>query len=89
MIGCDDSFFHLGGDSVSAISLVAVAREFGVSLSVTDIFTYPTMSEMANAAVKVNEDEEEPVLDVTPFAMVDEDGDKDDMIKKVTDMFDF
>ncbi len=49
-IGLDDSFFRLGGDSILAMKLVALARQDGYSLSVADIFRGPKLSEMAHAA---------------------------------------
>lgn len=87
MIGCDDSFFRLGGDSVSAITLVALARDAGILISVADIFTYPTLSDMADAACRVEEEEED--LDVQPFAMMSDEDGKDSMLNRVTEMFDF
>lgn len=46
-IGSDDSFFRLGGDSLSAMKLVGVARSRDISLSVIDIFRHPTLEEMS------------------------------------------
>ena len=46
-ISADDSFFRIGGDSITAMRLVAVAHEQGFSLSVTDIFRHPRLDEMA------------------------------------------
>ncbi|KAJ0424647.1 hypothetical protein BJY00DRAFT_309065 [Aspergillus carlsbadensis] len=41
-----DSFFKLGGDSISAMNLVSSAREEGVSLSVSDVFKNPIFEDM-------------------------------------------
>ncbi|EER36729.1 nonribosomal peptide synthetase [Histoplasma capsulatum H143] len=49
-IGVSSNFFHLGGDSVSAMRLAAASRRYGIQLKVADIFQYPTLSEMARAA---------------------------------------
>ncbi|KAL4995138.1 hypothetical protein BDV10DRAFT_188336 [Aspergillus recurvatus] len=47
-IGARDDFFRAGGDSISAMRLVASAREHAqLSLRVADIFRYPTLSDMA------------------------------------------
>lgn len=46
----DDSIFELGGDSISAMRVVAAARNMGLSLSVRDIFKYPQLGDMASAA---------------------------------------
>nr|WP_269078144.1 amino acid adenylation domain-containing protein [Streptomyces sp. YIM 121038] len=46
-IGIRDSFFDIGGTSVSAIKLVHAVREaFGETLSVRDVMLHPTIEEM-------------------------------------------
>ncbi|KAK8064710.1 Amino acid adenylation [Apiospora phragmitis] len=47
IIGVDDGFLRLGGDSMAAMKLVAVAREQGLSLRVADVFKQPVLSDMA------------------------------------------
>ncbi|KAI1867208.1 uncharacterized protein JN550_007260 [Neoarthrinium moseri] len=50
-IGADDSFFQIGGDSIAAMKLVALARErFGIRLAVGDIFKNPQLSALAQLA---------------------------------------
>ncbi|WEW60312.1 hypothetical protein PRK78_005797 [Emydomyces testavorans] len=49
-IGVDDGFFHLGGDSVGAIALVARSREEGIHFSAMDVFMHPTVSKLALCA---------------------------------------
>lgn len=49
-IWADDNFLLKGGDSISAIRLVKLARDEGVELSVGIIFDYPTLSRMAQMA---------------------------------------
>nr|POF06862.1 nonribosomal peptide synthetase dtxs1 [Quercus suber] len=49
-IGRDDSFLQLGGDSITVIRLVAMAREQGIELSVTSIFKDPRLSGVAASA---------------------------------------
>lgn len=46
-ISLDDSFFRLGGDSVSAMRLVTAARKAGIILTVADIFRHPHIDEQA------------------------------------------
>jgi amino acid adenylation domain-containing protein/non-ribosomal peptide synthase protein (TIGR01720 family) len=50
-IGADDSFFRLGGDSITAMRLVALAQsqQERVPLTVADIFRYSQLSAMAQA----------------------------------------
>lgn len=46
-IGSDDNFLHLGGDSIAAMKLVGIARDHGLSLSVSDIFNHPVLDDMS------------------------------------------
>jgi amino acid adenylation domain-containing protein/non-ribosomal peptide synthase protein (TIGR01720 family) len=46
-VGIDDSFIRLGGDSVAAMRLVAAAQAERIELSVIDIFTTPTLNDLA------------------------------------------
>ncbi|UKZ78669.1 NRPS [Trichoderma virens FT-333] len=46
-IGADDSFFHLGGDSIGTMRLVAAARRVDIALSVAEVFRNPQLSALA------------------------------------------
>ncbi|KAJ3317540.1 hypothetical protein HDV06_001502 [Boothiomyces sp. JEL0866] len=46
-IGRQTSFFELGGDSISAISLTTKAKAINLDLTTVIIFQYPTLAEMA------------------------------------------
>ncbi|KAF4227954.1 hypothetical protein CNMCM8980_007023 [Aspergillus fumigatiaffinis] len=46
-IGADDSFFRLGGDSITAMQLSSLARTEGFTLSVSDIFHSKTVAALA------------------------------------------
>ncbi|KAE8368382.1 hypothetical protein BDV27DRAFT_154089 [Aspergillus caelatus] len=46
-IGVDDHFFHLGGDSIAAMKLVAAGSKAGLSISVADVTNYPKLKKMA------------------------------------------
>ncbi|ROT40235.1 surfactin synthetase subunit 3 [Sodiomyces alkalinus F11] len=48
-IGLDDSFFRLGGDSISAMKLVSEARLEGLRLTVAQVFQKRTLYDMAGA----------------------------------------
>lgn len=48
VIGRQDSFLELGGDSITAIRLVGAARASGLPLSVSLIFKYPVLERMAD-----------------------------------------
>ncbi|KAJ4356118.1 uncharacterized protein N0V89_004146 [Didymosphaeria variabile] len=54
-IGCDDSFLRLGGDSISAMKLAALARKAGISIMVDHIFRNPTLSAMSSITTKMME----------------------------------
>lgn len=49
-VGRNDSFFKLGGDSITAIQLVASARNVGLTLSTEAIFRQPRVCDMAASA---------------------------------------
>lgn len=50
-IGVNDDFFFSGGDSFSAMKLVAAARVRNMTINVPDIFKAPRLSDMALALV--------------------------------------
>ncbi|PYH86079.1 nonribosomal peptide synthase [Aspergillus uvarum CBS 121591] len=66
-IGLDDSFFQLGGDSIAAMKLSAVARSAGLSLTVSKIFRHPTLEGMSRVAEELQESANEVIR---PFALV-------------------
>ncbi|KAJ4163461.1 hypothetical protein LMH87_005185 [Akanthomyces muscarius] len=66
-IGRNDSFLGIGGDSISAIQLVTMARNRGLGLSIASIFRDPRLSEVAASAV-VNDAEDSE--DLEPFALL-------------------
>jgi amino acid adenylation domain-containing protein/non-ribosomal peptide synthase protein (TIGR01720 family) len=51
-IGLDDSFFRLGGDSISAMKLVSEGRRDQLQLSVADIFRNPKLVTMAQSILE-------------------------------------
>ncbi|KAF4448426.1 hypothetical protein F53441_8149 [Fusarium austroafricanum] len=46
-VGAKDSFFHLGGDSITAMRLVEASRSTNMMLRVADVFEHPRLSELA------------------------------------------
>nr|POF13537.1 nonribosomal peptide synthetase easa [Quercus suber] len=62
-IGRDDSFLRIGGDSITAIQMVTIAREAGISVTVKDTFDDPRLSSVAAKAVKVVDDDETHVVE--------------------------
>lgn len=71
-IMADDSFFHVGGDSYTAMKLVTAARGQGISLNVAAIMRTPKLSDMAKKAMHIGGANPTPVdAEVTaPFSMV-------------------
>ncbi|MFC5288466.1 condensation domain-containing protein [Actinokineospora guangxiensis] len=49
-VGLDDDYFQLGGDSITAIVIVARATAAGLRISASDIFELRTVRELAAAA---------------------------------------
>lgn len=49
-VGADDSFYHLGGDSILAMQLAATARAEGLSISSHDVLRYHTIAEWTSVA---------------------------------------
>ncbi|KAK1143898.1 Nonribosomal Peptide Synthase (NRPS) [Aspergillus melleus] len=49
-IGLDDNFLQLGGDSISAMYLVAAAREEGMRITVANVLDHPRLSMLAGYA---------------------------------------
>ncbi|PYI17571.1 acetyl-CoA synthetase-like protein [Aspergillus violaceofuscus CBS 115571] len=87
-IGAHDNFFHLGGDSLAAMRMVATSRSRPYKLSVADIFKYPCLSELADVVSarseahseeEKKEEEKEEEKDeneeegVVPFSLIETD----------------
>ena len=49
--GADDSFFELGGTSLTAMQvMIRLCREFAIDLPLSTLFTHPTLAALARAA---------------------------------------
>ncbi|GFP57555.1 nonribosomal peptide synthetase lcsA [Trichoderma asperellum] len=69
LIGRDDSFLQIGGDSLTAIHLVAAARKAGLSLTVKDIFDDPRLRVVASKTVVAHAHPQKPA-DIPPFSLL-------------------
>ncbi|KAG2005065.1 hypothetical protein GB937_009022 [Aspergillus fischeri] len=49
-LGMNDNFFHLGGNSASAMKLTMSARRRGLRFTIRDVFNHPVLAELASAA---------------------------------------
>jgi amino acid adenylation domain-containing protein len=54
-VGIYDNFFELGGDSIISIQVVTKAREKGLTLSLQQLFRFPTIHELAQQLVSMPE----------------------------------
>ncbi|CZS75139.1 unnamed protein product [Fusarium graminearum] len=67
-IGIHDSFFRIGGDSISAMHLVSRSRAVGISLTVEQIFKNPTLQHMAAIATTFTESMGSTTVE--PFSLI-------------------
>ncbi|RDW57870.1 Non-ribosomal peptide synthetase [Aspergillus mulundensis] len=67
-VSADSHFFHIGGDSVAAMRVVAAARDVELVLRVADLFSYPRLDDLARAVESrvLDEDTDE---DPAPFSV--------------------
>jgi amino acid adenylation domain-containing protein len=49
-IALDDGFFQLGGDSITSMKVASIAKEFGLSISIPDLFQGATLESIARSA---------------------------------------
>lgn len=87
-IGLNDSFFHLGGDSISAMKLVSEARLAGLILTVVQIFSNRSLYDIAKVMIEgqVEGPGSTPSQDaevLPPFALVGEAQDTSSFIENV------
>ena len=70
-IGRHDKFFSLGGDSITTMKLVSLARREGIALDVAAVFRKPRLLDMALAlGSSVGHAEEDRLSSYTPFSLV-------------------
>lgn len=70
-IGCKDSFLQLGGDSITAIRLVAAARDQQISLTVASIFRDPRLSQVAASAKSQDKQQDDAAAE--PYSLIAQD----------------
>ncbi|KAG5996166.1 NRPS protein [Claviceps spartinae] len=66
-IGSNSSFFSIGGDSIGAMKLAALARDRGLSLTVTDVFRHPCLTDLARVSCNALEKNQQSV---SPFSLL-------------------
>ncbi|KAA8900647.1 hypothetical protein FN846DRAFT_988776, partial [Sphaerosporella brunnea] len=65
-IELDDGFFELGGDSITAIQLVAAFRRNGYRLTVSDVFAAPKLRKMCELITKDENPVQEQSQSISP-----------------------
>lgn len=66
LIGMEDDFIQLGGDSITAMKLAALLRQNQISLSVIDIIQYPVLTAMTERAVYFMNGSSDNILEAAP-----------------------
>ncbi|KAK9759892.1 hypothetical protein K7432_016616 [Basidiobolus ranarum] len=74
-IGIYDSFFAHGGDSISAIRLVAAANKIGYSITVKDIYEYTSVAGISQTSTQIDTDQDIHQI-LEPFSLLHLDSDE-------------
>ncbi|USP76438.1 non-ribosomal peptide synthetase [Curvularia clavata] len=72
LIGAEDNFFQLGGDSIDAMKLVAICRSQGLSLTMATSFQHPCLADMCLALTETIQDSSKDLDEVEPFSLLSE-----------------
>ena len=70
IIGYNDSFIRLGGDSILAMKLVAACREEGLVLSVASVFRNPRLRNLAKVATLAEGLLDKDDISIPPFSLI-------------------
>ncbi|CAG8122380.1 unnamed protein product [Penicillium salamii] len=84
-VTADDSFFALGGDSLSAMNLVGAAQAEGIALTVSSIFKSPLLIDMAKSCDAAGGAIQTKQADVKSFSLIPCEIDQDALFDEVTD----
>ncbi|KZN57555.1 hypothetical protein N473_06630 [Pseudoalteromonas luteoviolacea CPMOR-1] len=60
LIGRNDNFFALGGDSILSLQIVSAMRQHGFALSAKQVFEAPTIAQLAKALSELSEADKIP-----------------------------
>ncbi|TKX18734.1 AMP-binding enzyme-4 [Elsinoe australis] len=72
LISVDDSFLRIGGDSISAMRLVATAKRAGLSLTVADVLRRPRLCDLALNVHSANDNNQVTVESTIAFSLLKE-----------------
>jgi amino acid adenylation domain-containing protein len=84
----NDSFFGLGGDSFAAMTLVSAAQAKGLSLTVADVFTHPTLVDMCHACQTNDPKQAERVMSSEPFSLIPAGASREEVLADASDVCD-
>lgn len=70
IIGVEDDFFELGGDSLGAMRLVSKSREQGLDMTVKDVFQNPRLRELSALSSRWCQSTAEEDIQYQPFTML-------------------
>jgi amino acid adenylation domain-containing protein len=82
LVGREDNFFRLGGDSIIAMQLIPMVREAGFQISMGDVFKHPRLCDLAAASQPVNN---ESALSIRPFSLLSEEVSGDTLVKQAAE----
>lgn len=85
-IGLDDSFFHLGGDSVAAIKVASELRKVGIQLSVAEILGHPVLRELACRSSRI---QHQPPSMIAPFSLLGDETDSSALASEIHSRYAF
>ncbi len=69
VIGIDDNFFMLGGDSILSLQIISRATRIGIGLSVKQLFLHQTIRKLASVATSVQHLQAEQKAYVGAFSL--------------------
>ncbi|CAI7577277.1 unnamed protein product [Penicillium palitans] len=84
-VTADDSFFGLGGDSLSAMNLVGAAQAEGIALTVSSIFNSPILIDMAKSCVVSDASSEVKKENIKAFSLLPSGVALESVMDEVTD----
>ena len=82
-IAANDSFLQLGGDSITAMRLVARASEYGLSFTVADVLKKPCLRELSATAVSYSAVADQNFT-IEPFSLLGHSYDLDEVLTTVS-----
>lgn len=80
LVGLEDNFFRLGGDSIGAMRVVSEARKADIELTVSEIFHYPTLGSLFSRCHRVAD---KVPGNIRPFALLRDSFNKDLFLQEI------